>query len=410
MLKKWFAVALWKRILAALALGAVFGLSLPDAVPYVKPFGDVFLNAIRMLIIPLLVGTLVAGVASIGNINTLGRLGSRTFAVYLLTTAVAISIGLATGSLFQPGAGLELEDASRVAGPQISLLDRLVSIVPRNPLQAMVEGDVLPVILFSILFGIGIVLAGKKAALLAEFFESVSQVMFKLTLIVMELAPFGVFALIADVLASVGLSALLPLAKLVVAVCVACLLHIAIVYGGLLKFAAGFEPIRALRGMLDAQVVAFTTTSSSATLPVTLSCATRNLGVDRSTASFVLPLGATINMDGTALYMGVAALFAAQAYGIDLAAADYGAIVLTATLASIGTAGVPGAGLIMMSIVFAAGGLPLEAIGLIAGVDRFLDMFRTATNVTGDMTVSVLMATVDTGPKVAGESITGAME
>lgn len=395
MLKRWFSIPLWKRILAALCLGAIVGQVLPGAASHIAPLGDIFLNAIKMLIIPLIISTLIAGVASVRDVRTLGRLGVRTFGIYLGTTAIAVSLGLTLGWLLSPGSGLMLESAAVAPTERLSLVHSLVAIVPENPLRSMVEGDVLPVIVFSLLFGIGIVLAEAETNPLLDLFEAISRVMFRVTMIVMELAPIGVFALIADVTASIGISALLPLLKLVFAVCLGCVLHVTLVYGGLLSLVAKRNPIRAFRGMLDAQVVAFTTTSSSATLPVTMTCATRNLGIDKATTSFVLPLGATINMDGTALYMGVAALFAAQAYGVDLALADYGAIILTATLASIGTAGVPAAGLIMMTIVFSAASLPLEAIGLIAGVDRFMDMFRTAANVTGDMTVCTLVADGD---------------
>lgn len=397
MLAQWFRIPLWIRILAALLLGAVLGGVFPIIGPYVKPVGDLFLNAIKMLIIPLVVSTLITGVASISDIRALGRLGTRVFLLYLLTTAIAISIGLGIGTLLDPGAGLQLEPPAGGTPERPSLIESLVSIVPPNPIEAMANTDVLPVIVFSLLFGIGMVLVGEEAAPLARFFDAVARVMLKLTGIVMELAPFGVFALIAWVTSSVGVTALLPLAELVLAVAGACLLHMLLVYGGLIKLLTGLRLTDFFRGILDAQLVAFSTTSSAATLPVTLACATNNLGVERSTAGFVLPLGATINMDGTALYMGVAALFAAGAYGIPLGPLEYGVIVLTATLASIGSASVPAAGLIMMTIVFSAVGLPLEAIALIAGVDRILDMMRTMTNVTGDAMVSVLVSTMEGG-------------
>ena len=392
MLTYWFGIPLWARILAGLALGALVGALFPAAGPFVKPLGDVFLNAIRMLIVPLVVSTLITGVVSIRNIGALGRLGSFTFLLYLGTTAVAISLGLAIGALLNPGEGLQFDRPAAPVTERPSLVDSLVAIVPSNPIQSMAATDVLPIIVFSLLFGIGMVLVGEEAEPLKRFFASVSKVMFRLTYIVMEIAPFGVFALIAWVTATVGLDALLPLAKLVMAVAMASLLHIAVVYGGLINLVGRIRLSTFLRGIIDAQLLAFTTTSSGATLPVTMTCVTNNLKVDKSTAGFVLPLGATINMDGTALYMGVAALFAAEAYQIPLGLADYGVIVFTATLASIGTASVPAAGLIMMTVVFTAVGLPLEAVALIAGVDRLLDMIRTMTNVTGDATVSVVAA------------------
>lgn len=394
MLKLWFSVPLWTRILAALALGAVAGALFPDIGPIVRPAGDVFLNAMRMLIVPLVVSTLVAGVASIGNLGKLGSLGTTSFVIYVGTTAVAVAIGLGVALVLSPGAGLEfdvLDQAAAPTQPRPSIIDSVVGIVPANPLHAMVNTQMLPIIVFSILLGVGVVMVGKDAALVANVFEAFAKVMLSLTRIVVELAPFGVFALIAWVVSTAGISALLPLGKLVVTVAVACSIHILAFYGGLVRFITR-RPLRTFfRGIADAQLVAMGTTSSAAALPVTMACTVEKLGVRPSTASFVLPLGATINMDGTAIYMGVAALFAAELYGVELAAADYGVIIVTATLASIGTASVPAAGLIMLSIVLASVGLPGEAIALVAGVDRVLDMVRTLTNVTGDAVVSLLV-------------------
>jgi len=264
--------------------------------------------------------------------------------------------------------------------------------VPSNPIGAFASGSVLQIIVFSIFFGLAINLAGEKATPVAKFFEAFAEVMYKLTAIIMEMAPYGVFALMAWVSGEYGLSVLLPLLRVILGVYVGCLIHSLVTYGGAIALLGRLNPIQFFKGILDAQAVAFTTTSSSGTLPATLECTQKNLGVSRSVSSFVLPLGATINMDGTALYQGICALFVAQAYGVDLTFANYMTIVLTSTLASIGTAGVPGAGLVMLSLVLSSVGLPLEGVAMIAGIDRILDMARTTLNVTGDAMVSVLIA------------------
>jgi Na+/H+-dicarboxylate symporter len=240
--------------------------------------------------------------------------------------------------------------------------------------------------------GVSISLAGEKARSVLSFFDALAEVMFKMTGIIMDFAPYGVYALIVAVAGEFGLDVLLPLGKVILLVYVGCLLHAVLVYGSLVRIWGGLNPVRFFKGIMDAMMVAFTTTSSSATLPVTMRCAEKNLGVSRDVASFVLPLGATINMDGTALYQGVCAIFVAQVYGIDLSAGQFIMIIITSTLASIGTAGVPGAGLIMLTLVLQQVGLPLEGIALIAGVDRLLDMARTCINVTGDSCVAALVA------------------
>lgn len=391
MFKLWFEIPLWKRIVGAMIAGLIVGWVLPESAVYLQPIGKLFLNAIQMIIIPIVVATLIAGVTSVTDLRALGGMGMRAFGLYLITTSIAIVIGLTVGAALQPGSGLDLIATEDSVATSTSLAETLINIVPENPIAAMSNGEILPTIVFALLFGIGAVIVGNEAEPVIEFFRVISEIMFKLAIIVMELAPFGVFALIAAVIASIGLAAIIPLAVLVIAVYVACALHILVVYLVLVKYVAGIRPLEFLRAIRPAQLVAFATTSSSAALPITMACATNSLKVDRAVAGFVLPLGATINMDGTALYMGVAALFAAQAYGIVLEPSDYVVIVLTATLASIGTAGVPGAGLIMMSMVLSATAIPIEALAIIAGVDRLMDMARTMTNVTGDTVVSVMI-------------------
>jgi len=392
----WTKLKLWQKILIALVLGVIVGAIVgPAAETYIKPFGTLFINLIKMLIVPLIFLSLVSGVTSMEDVQKMGRVGGKTFVLYLATTAIAITIGLLVGTIIEPGAGIEFSKEGLQAKSKDApgIIATFLNMVPKNPVAAMSGGKVLQIIVFAILFGIAVNLAGEKGKPVKQIIDSGAEVMYKLTHIVMAYAPYGVFALMAWVAGKFGLSILLPLAKIIAGVYIACILHILITLaGGGIVLLGKLNPKRYFGGIVDAQAVAFTTTSSSGTLPVTIACAQDNLGVSKSVSSFVLPLGATINMDGTALYQGVAALFVAQAFGIDLTAGQYGTIILTSTLASIGSAGVPGAGLIMLTLVLTTVGLPLEGIAIIAGIDRILDMARTATNVTGDLMVSVLIA------------------
>ena len=358
-----------------------------------KPLGDIFISAIKMLIVPLVFSTLVVGITGMGDPQKMGRIGLRTIALYLFTTAFAIAIGLLASTIFQPGAGLDLAyDTSVEAKEAPSLVEILVGLVPQNPIDALANGNILQIIVFAIGLGISLLLIGERGAPMNRVFESFAEAMYKLTEIVMAFAPFGVFGLIANVSGQYGLDVLLPLAKVIGVAYLACVVHVLVVYTGLIALLGRLNPVRYFRGSIDALVVAYSSASSSGTLPVSLRCAQDNMGVSRGVAGFVLPVGATINMDGTALYQGVVALFVAQFVGIDLSWADYGMIILTGTLASIGTAGVPGAGLVMLSIVLTQVGLPLEAVGVVAGIDRILDMARTSVNVAGDLMVTILVA------------------
>jgi len=389
----WTGMKLWKQILIALVAGLIVGMIFGPSAGVIKPVGTLFINAIKMLIVPLIFVSLVCGMTSMHDMTKMGRIGLKTIVLYLATTAVAITIGLVLGTVMQPGVGIGLEAAKVVevkAAP--SLIDVVVNLVPTNPVAAMADGNILQIIVFAILIGLAIVIAGESGKRIKDIFDSLAEVIYKLTAIVISFAPYGVFALMAWVAGTYGLDVLLPLGKVILAVYIGCIIHAVVVYGGLLTFLARLNPIRYFQGIAEAQAVAFTTTSSSGTLPVTMSCAQKNLGVSKSVSSFVLPLGATINMDGTALYQGVCALFVAQAFGVELGFGQYLTIIMTATLASIGTAGVPGAGLIMLSLVLTSVGLPIEGVAIIAGIDRILDMARTALNVTGDGMVSVLVA------------------
>ena len=397
MLKKWFAIKLWKRIFGALIAGIVVGLIWGDGAESIRWIGDVFVRLIRMLVVPLIFTTLVAGVVSMGDPKRLGSIGARAFILYLLTTAAAIAIGLFMGTVLQPGAGVDLSGAeARTLGPAMTLAERLYGIIPPNPVAALAEGNILAIIVFSILIGTGIVLSGDKAKVLGDAFNAAAEVMLKITFLIMELAPFGVFALIAWVAGTQGVATLTNILFLAVAVYVGCFAHMILVYGGIVRFVVNLPLNPFIRGAIDPQLVAYSTSSSAATLPVTMAASEENHGVGVPVSSSVIPLGATVNMDGTALYVGIVALFAAQAFGIELSIADYLIIGLTTTLVSIGTASVPSASLFLIAAVLesigVSGAQTAIVVGFILPFDRVLDMMRTTTNVTGDLTVALTVA------------------
>ncbi len=384
---------LWQKIFIGLILGLATGLIVGESAAALKPIGTLFINLIKMLIVPLIFVTLVSGIVAMEDLRKMRRIGIKTFLIYLGTTAIAITIGLTFGIVFEPGAGISLEGAKTMTAKEApALIDTFLNIVTKNPIASFANGNVLQIIFFAIMLGVSINLAGEKAKPVADFFSGFSEAMFKMTHVIISYAPIGVFGLMAWVSATYGIDLLMSLGKVILVVYAACIVHAIFTLGGTIAFVAKLNPLKFFKGIISAQSVAFTTTSSSGTLPVTTDNVVNNLGVSKPVSSFVLPLGATINMDGTALYQGVCAVFVAQAFGIDLTMADYGTIILTSTLASIGTAGVPGAGLIMLSLVLTSIGLPLEGIAIIAGIDRILDMARTTVNVTGDAMVSVLIA------------------
>ncbi|MBP02078.1 MAG: dicarboxylate/amino acid:cation symporter [Rhodospirillaceae bacterium] len=390
-------VSLWVRVLIALFTGIFFGLYFGELSDASKWIGEVFVRSIRMLVVPIIFTTLVAGVLSMGDPKRLASIGGKAMVLYLLTTGFAICIGMFLGGVFAPGDGIVFAAVDEVMVPEAKMLsERLISIVPDNPVKAFAEGDVLAIIVFSLIFGLGIILAGEKGRHIGDTITSAAEVMLKVASVVMALAPYGVFALVAWVAGTMGLSVILKLLVLVLVVYSACLLHVLFVYAGFISFILGLSPVRFFIGIVDATAVAFSTASSSATLPVTITCAEKNLGVRPSVAASVLPLGATINMDGTALYLGVVVMFATQAFGIQLEISDYLLVALTVTLASIGTAGVPSASLFLLSSILPVVGVTLEqtalVVGLILPIDRILDMARTAVNVTGDATIAVVVA------------------
>lgn len=388
------------KILLGLILGIVVGFlfqgSPETASTFIKPLGTLFIRLIKMIIVPLVFASLVVGASSVGDVKKLGRMGGKTVGYYLITTAIAVTIGLILGNVLQPGAGLELPVDAKYQGKEApSVIAVLLDIVPQNPIAALVDGNMLQIIFFAIFVGICITLIGKKADPVKNFFDGFAEIMYKITGIIMELAPYGVFGLIVPVVAEHGLDVLAPLAIVIFAVYIGAIIHAAVVYSAAVKIMGNISPLTFFKGIFPAQVIAFSTCSSSGTLPATINCVEENLGVSNDVASFVLPLGATINMDGTALYSGVCALFVAQVYGLDLSLGQQLTVVLTGTLASVGAAGVPGAGLIMLTMVISSVGLPLDGVALIAGIDRILDMARTTLNVTGDASASVVVAATE---------------
>lgn len=361
--------------------------------PLLNLVGQIFLALLKMLIVPLVFASIVTGAASIGDTKALGRIGVKTIALYLATTVVAIVIGLVLGNALQPGLGLSIAGVQGEAKAGASMMEVILGIFPSNPLKALVDGVMLQVIVFALFLGVAASLIGEKGQAFLRFNESLAEVMYKVTAFVMKFAPYGVFALIAVTAAKYGPALIGPFAKVILAVYVGCALQAIFVYSGLITVAVRRSPMWFFRGVREAMLGAFVTRSSSGVLAISMRNAQENLGVSEKISSFVLPLGATVNMDGTALYQGVCALFVAQAFGIHLSIGAQIGILITATLASIGTAGVPGAGLIMLSMVLTSAGLPIEGIGLVAGIDAVLDMARTCINVTGDLCVSAVVAT-----------------
>ncbi|KPF62735.1 dicarboxylate/amino acid:cation symporter [Porphyrobacter sp. AAP60] len=393
----WLRIPLWQRVIAALILGIIVGRLWGPGAESIKIIGDVFVAFIKMLVVPLIFFSLVAGVASIGDLRKLGSVGWRAMLLFVVTGQMSVWLGLALGTLIAPGLGVDTSALTLGVAPEpadTSWREMVLGMIPQSPVKVMADVNVLPLIVFSLLIGIGILMAKEEGEPALKIFESGSVVMQKVTMIVMELTPFGVFALMAWVAGTLGFDALAALGKLVFLNYLGCLLIIALIYGGMIKFIAKVPVIGFFRGMVDAIAVSYSTASSNATLPVTLRCAERNLGVSRSVASFVISLGATVNMNGTAMYLGLATLFGAQIFGVDLSWGDYGMIALLGTLGAVGAAGIPGAGLIMMALVFSAVNVPLETIAFVAGVDRIMDMMRTTTNITGDGAVAVTVASL----------------
>ena len=397
-------------IFIALILGAAAGLALNLWAPqgYVRDevivngifyvIGQGFIRLMQMLVVPLVFCSLVCGSMAIGDTRRLGKVGMKTIAFYLLTTAIAITVAILLASLINPGTGLDMgriETTETAVGEKLSMADTLLQIIPTNPLGALASGEMLPIILFALIIGVILAHRGEKADTVSSFFSQFNDIMMDMTMGVMKLAPVGVFCLIARTFAGLGLDAFLPLLKYMLAVFLALALQGLVVYQVLLKLFTGLSPVRFLKKFAPVMAFAFSTATSNATIPLSIDTLHRKMGVSKKISSFTIPLGATTNMDGTAIMQGVAVVFAAQAFHIQLSAADFLTVIATATLASIGTAGVPSVGLITLSMVFNSVGLPVEAIGLIMGIDRILDMTRTAVNITGDAVCTTIVARQD---------------
>jgi len=397
-------MSLTKKIL----FGMVFGIFLGCLMNYFGPHGlikdffldgvielggRIFISSLKVLVVPMVFVSLVTGAASIEDVKKLGKLGGQTFLLYTLTTAIAIALALFFGELVDPGLGFSMTSSSVYESkPAPKLIDVFSNIFPSNPIEAMANGEMLQIIVFALMIGIGLTLSKEPGKRILSFFNDLNEVIMKLVMLLVEIAPYGVFCLLAKVFAQQGFAAIAPMAKYFFTVVGVLIFHTIVVYGFMLKTLGRLSPITFFKKYSEVMVFAFSTASSNATIPINLEVVEKKLGVHNSVASFTIPFGATVNMDGTAIMQGVACVFVAQVYGINLGLNDYLMVILSATLASIGTAGVPGVGLVMLAMVFNQVGLPVEGIGLIIGVDRLLDMTRTAVNVTGDAVVSCIVA------------------
>ena len=403
-------MGLTSKIFISLIAGAILGVILHYVVPesYIRDtvlingifyvVGNGFLRLMQMLVVPLVFCSLICGSAAIGDTKTLGKVGVKTLGFYMLTTALAVVVALSLANVINPGIGLNMSEISAqetTVAESVSFADTLLNIIPKNPIQGLAEGNMLQIILFALITGIILAKMGEKTAAVSNFFSQFNEIMMEMTMMVMSLAPFGVFCLIAKTFSGIGFDAFLPLLKYMFGVILALIVQCFVVYMLMLKIFTGLNPIKFIKKFFPVMTFAFSTATSNATIPLSIDTLDEKIGVSRKISSFTIPLGATINMDGTAIMQGVAVVFASQAFGIPLGIQDYIMVVATATLASIGTAGVPSVGLITLSMVFNAVGLPIEGITLIMGIDRILDMLRTAVNVTGDAVCTTIVAVQD---------------
>ena len=401
-------LGLTTKIFIGLILGALVGILMHYVVPsgYVKDtilvngvfyvVGNGFLRLMQMLVVPLVFCSLVCGSAAIGDTKTLGKVGVKTLGFYLITTALAVGVALSLANVIDPGIGLNMgaivaADTAAVS-TDVSFADTLLNIIPKNPIQGIANGEMLQIIFFAMIVGIILAKLGEKTSAVFNFFTQFNDIMMEMTMMVMSLAPFGVFCLIAKTFSGIGFDAFIPLLKYMISVLIALGIQCFGVYMVMLVIFTRLNPVKFIKKFLPVMAFAFSTATSNATIPLSIETLGEKMGVSRRISSFTIPLGATINMDGTAIMQGVAVVFAAQAFGIDLGIQEYLMVIATATLASIGTAGVPGVGLITLSMVFNSVGLPLEGITLIMGIDRILDMTRTAVNITGDAVCTTVVA------------------
>ena len=399
-------MSLTSKILIGMLSGLIFGSIISllglEANPLIKVYlidgflnigGQIFISLLKLMVVPLVFFSLTSGVSSLDKNLSLGRIAGKTLGLYLITTAIAISIGLSIAVFLNPGNNLDLQTSTLLSIPESpNIKDIILNIIPSNPIQAMADGNMLQIIVFSILVGIAIRGLGDSVKIIKDVVSNITDIVLKLVMYIINIAPYGVFCLMSVLFAEKGLTVLGDLSFYFFIVVSALLIHGFLTYSALLILFAKINPFSFFDKVKSLMIFAFSTSSSNATIPVTLKTVIDNIGVNRKVASFTVPLGATINMDGTAIMQGVATVFIANAYSIDLLLTDYLMVILTATLASIGTAGVPGVGLIMLAMVLNQVGLPVEGIGLIIGVDRLLDMLRTVVNVTGDSAVSTIVA------------------
>lgn len=387
---------LWYKILVGLIVGVFLGDTLRENASMLEPVGEIFIRLIKMLVVPLILSSMTVGIASIHDPKKLGRVGLKTLTMYLITTAISICIGLVMAYIISPGDGIQIDaqvNRFKVAEETPKLSNLIVQIVPENPAEALASGNVLQIIVFSLFLGFSIILIGEQGRPLHRIMESLSETMYRMTSIIMEAAPFGVCAIMAGVTGKYGLETVLRLMSFLACNYLCFIIQIVFVFGFILRFIARLDLMKFLKGMRDAIALAFSTSSSSGTLPVSLHCVQENLGVSRNIANFVLPLGSTVNMNGAAIGQAVAAVFVAQVYGIELSWQNLAVIVVTATLSAIGAAGIPSTGIVMLSVVLSSVGLPTgQVIGMLYGVDRIREMGSTVVNILGDSVVAVTVA------------------
>ena len=392
-------MSLAMQIFIALVLAIIAGLLMQNytdfAESYIKPFGTIFLNLIKFIVVPIVLFSIMCGIISMSDIKKVGSIGLKTVVFYLCTTAFAVTIGLIGGNLFR---GLfpvvATTDLSYEAAEATSFMDTLVNIFPSNFISPMAEANMLQVIVMALILGFAIILVGEKNVRVVNAFNDLNEIFMKCMEMILKLSPIGVFCLLCPVIAENGAMIIGSLAMVLLAAYICYIVHAVVVYSMAVKTMGGLSPLQFFKGMLPAIMFAFSSASSVGTLPINLECVEK-LGSDREIASFVLPLGATINMDGTAIYQGVCAIFIASCYGINLTLSQMLTVILTATLASIGTAGVPGAGMVMLAMVLTSVGLPVDGIALVAGVDRIFDMGRTTVNITGDASCSIIVSNLE---------------
>lgn len=407
-LKRKEKLTLTSKIFIGLILGAIVGILINKFLPsgHMKDdilvggafrlVGDGFIRAMQMLVVPLVFSSLVTGSMSMGDTKQLGKVGAQTIVFYLITTALAISVALGIASIIKPGIGMDLSQVKQATDVAVSteapnMIDTILNIIPTNPLKSLAEGEMLQIIFFALVVGILLARLGERAAVVSNFISQFNDVMMDMTMMVMKFAPLGVFALIAKTFSNIGFDAFLPMLKYMASVLLALFVQCTVVYMLLLQIFSGINPFIFLRRFFPVMGFAFSTASSNATVPASIN-KLDEMGISKKISSFTVPLGATINMDGTSIMQGVAVVFVAQAYNIPLTITDFLTVIFAATLASVGTAGIPSVGLITLSMVFNSVGLPVEGIAMIMGIDRILDMIRTSVNVTGDAVVTAIMA------------------